>query len=157
MLSSVRQELSTTTKLYIATPTEDGHNCQPVTLIQGPETFEFHLSFAAPTTWDRYDAGAWSTNGACNWQGAVTTANLTCSGTRQGTAFYPSTSIAGTTTMDNNELRLGTPYLVLATIVTPEASSGATASATNLPGSSPSILAAWSVVAAGIFVVAWAL
>jgi hypothetical protein len=50
--------------------------CEPYTLIQGPQTYEMHLTDPSP--------GVWTMNVACNWKGEITTADLTCTLTQSG-------------------------------------------------------------------------
>jgi hypothetical protein len=50
--------------------------CGPYTIIQGPQTYEMHLTDPSP--------GVWTMNVACNWKGEITTADLTCTLTQSG-------------------------------------------------------------------------
>ncbi|CAO2649142.1 Nn.00g100910.m01.CDS01 [Neocucurbitaria sp. VM-36] len=67
---------------------DDYYFCEPYTLIQGASTYEFHLTDLT--------LGAWTMDMACNWQGPLTTADLTCTVTQAG--YVPDSSDVGTAT-----------------------------------------------------------
>ncbi|KAJ6276414.1 hypothetical protein J3E71DRAFT_336294 [Bipolaris maydis] len=50
--------------------------CEPYTIVQGPETYEFHLTDPVP--------GAWTVDMKCSWKGEMTKADLTCDVTQSG-------------------------------------------------------------------------
>lgn len=56
------------TALPVETPTLEPKGCTPFTMLQGPETWEFHLT--AP--------GVQTRNGACTWTGAFSEVPITC-------------------------------------------------------------------------------
>jgi hypothetical protein len=51
-------------------------DCVPFLLMQGASTYEFHLTDSLP--------GAWTANMNCNWKGAITAADITCTETNDG-------------------------------------------------------------------------
>ncbi|RAR12723.1 hypothetical protein DDE83_003871 [Stemphylium lycopersici] len=53
--------------------------CEPYNITQGSEVYGFHLTDPLP--------GAWTVDVVCNWQGDMSTANLTCDGMQTG--FVP--------------------------------------------------------------------
>ncbi|KAH9878089.1 hypothetical protein J1614_003306 [Plenodomus biglobosus] len=100
------------TALYETTPTLEPRSCIPFTLIQGPETWGFHLTNpgAYPGTKD----------GACTWKGAFTTAEITC------TAEWKAPDVSGmdftftgpeVITIPHQELRADYTAFAVATIV----------------------------------------
>jgi hypothetical protein len=142
------------TALYETIPTSDYENCVPFTLIQGPETWGFHLTIA--------ESGLWTKNGDCTWKGAFTTASLTCYADLAGTALLSGT-LTETTTLGHEELRSSTAFAV-ATIVTAEATGGSSTgpAKTQSTGLAPSVALptggmALVGAAAGILAAAWAL
>ncbi|KAL6703906.1 hypothetical protein ACN47E_008942 [Coniothyrium glycines] len=105
-LSRVLQEDSTA--LYEAMPTGEYAKCIPFTLIQGPETWGFHLTVA--------ESGLWTKNGDCSWTGAFTTASITCSIDVAGTAIW-SSPLTEISVFGRDELRNSTMFAI-ATVVT---------------------------------------
>jgi hypothetical protein len=55
---------------------EDDDICEPYTIKQGPSTWEFHLTDPTP--------GVWTLDYSCNWEGAMTAADMTCTVTLDG-------------------------------------------------------------------------
>ena len=93
-------------------------------MIQGPETWEGRVSL--PARDGQYPMEEWAMNGGCTWQGALTTASLTCSQTYStgedpsGSALTP-TSHATSFVLSQADLRTGSrALLIVATIVTAE-------------------------------------
>ncbi|KAF2737805.1 hypothetical protein EJ04DRAFT_87139 [Polyplosphaeria fusca] len=64
--------------------------CEPFTLIQGPSTYQYHLTDPTPD--------AWTLDINCNWQGALSTADVTCTDSSNGTLANAATQSAATTT-----------------------------------------------------------
>ncbi|KAF1845996.1 uncharacterized protein K460DRAFT_430963 [Cucurbitaria berberidis CBS 394.84] len=95
----------------------DGYSiCEPFTLIQGASTYEFHLTDPAP--------GVWTIDMACKWQGAMTTADLTCAVTRGG--YVAGSAGVGTTTtvLKQSVIRDMEAYQTVALVSASGASSG---------------------------------
>ncbi|KAG9195046.1 hypothetical protein G6011_00166 [Alternaria panax] len=94
------------TGLPVETPTSEPEGCTPFTMLQGPETWEFHL--AAP--------GVQTRNGACTWTGVFSEVPITCDAEAIAESFtIPSGS---PTVFSQSELRAWTsPRYAIATIV----------------------------------------
>jgi hypothetical protein len=56
------------TALPVDTPTSEPEGCAPFTMLQGPETWEFHMTVPGMKT----------RNGACAWTGVFTEVPITC-------------------------------------------------------------------------------
>ncbi|KAH7069458.1 hypothetical protein FB567DRAFT_224419 [Paraphoma chrysanthemicola] len=115
--------------------------CEPFTLKQGPSTWEFHLTDPTP--------GAWTVDIGCNWKGAMTAADLTCTYTQSG--YVPSSSVRGVSTsiLSKAEASDMEAFQVV-TVVTASGAASASASRTSGSGTSvPSASRAASGSAAG--------
>ncbi|KAF2846199.1 hypothetical protein T440DRAFT_472047 [Plenodomus tracheiphilus IPT5] len=131
ILSRISREDSTA--LYETTPTAELGSCIPFTLIQGPETWGFHLTNAEyPGTKD----------GACTWKGAFTTAaEITCTADWKAPGLDMSFAFTGpqTETLLHQELRANFTAFAVATIV--DGQSGA-ATATPVSGAGSGVAGA---------------
>jgi hypothetical protein len=56
--------------------------CEPYTLKQGSETWEFHMTDPTP--------GQWTVDASCNWKGDMATADMMCTVTQSGAQADPS-------------------------------------------------------------------
>ncbi|KAL1796028.1 hypothetical protein ACET3X_006252 [Alternaria dauci] len=94
------------TALPVETPISEPVGCTPFTMLQGPETWEFHLT--AP--------GVQTRNGACTWTGVFSEVPITCDADAFGEGFsLPSGS---PTIFSQSELRAWTSLrYAVATIV----------------------------------------
>ncbi|KAH7356177.1 hypothetical protein BKA66DRAFT_428747 [Pyrenochaeta sp. MPI-SDFR-AT-0127] len=111
--------------------------CEPYTLIQGASKYEFHLTDPTP--------GAWTLDMACNWQGGMTAADLTCTVTQSG--YVPDASVVGVTTsvLKQTEIREMEAYQTIAVVRAsggsqsgaPSASASRTASGSGTGAASP--------------------
>lgn len=79
--------------------------------------------------------GAWTVDVSCKWQGAITNADLTCTGVGNGYVVNPSARGAGTTVYSKDEFKSMDAVQAVA-IVT--ASGAASASASQTPSGSGS-------------------
>ncbi|KAL1793162.1 hypothetical protein ACET3X_008144 [Alternaria dauci] len=103
-------------------PNDDYSLCEPYTIIQGPETYEMHLTDPTP--------GAWTVDVACSWQGAMTTADLTCDATNRG--IYPGLSTTETkSVLSASELQDMAAYQVVALVTASVAMSGSPTATAN--------------------------
>ncbi|RYO03872.1 hypothetical protein AA0119_g4532 [Alternaria tenuissima] len=108
---------------------DDYSLCEPYTIIQGSETYEMHLTDPSP--------GAWTVDIACSWQGAMTTADLTCDATNRGS--IPGLSTTETkSVLSASELQDMEAYQVVALVTASGASSSGSASATQTSASTGS-------------------
>ncbi|KAF2789731.1 hypothetical protein K505DRAFT_420277 [Melanomma pulvis-pyrius CBS 109.77] len=87
-------------------PARSRQFCVPMTLIQGPQTWEFNAT--------AIESGALTRKGECTWKGELTLANLTCTGMLEGTVY--ATSISATTVMNQKDLT-GSSFWGLTTVV----------------------------------------
>ncbi|KAF2792650.1 hypothetical protein K505DRAFT_362700 [Melanomma pulvis-pyrius CBS 109.77] len=103
---------------------DDDDECEPYTLIQGPETWEFHLTDPIP--------GALTLDGGCNWKGELTAATITCTVTQNGTALGPPSITAST--LNPSELSsfeaIQTLVIVSASVTSPNGNFSSTLSPT---------------------------
>ncbi|CBY01406.1 hypothetical protein IAQ61_003232 [Plenodomus lingam] len=151
------------TALYEITASSEFAICIPFTLIQGPETWGFHLTNPGeyPGTKD----------GACTWKGAFTTAEITC------TAEWKAPDVSGldftftgpeTITIPHEELRRDHTAFAVATIVngqsiaasaTPASVAGTGASPTQNVGPALRLTGTWASTraAVGLWAVVWLL
>lgn len=104
---------------------EDYSFCEPYTILQGPETYEMHLTDPTP--------GAWTVDMACSWQGAMTTADLTCDVTNRGSIPSLGTETATSSVLSQSEIQDLEVYQVVALVTASGASSSGSASATGTP------------------------
>ncbi|KAG9196554.1 hypothetical protein G6011_01675 [Alternaria panax] len=116
------------------TSSEDYTLCEPYTIIQGPETYEMHLTDPMP--------GAWTVDMACSWQGAMTTADLTCNATNRGSIGNLGTDTETTSVLSQSELQDMEVYQTVALVTASGASFGGSASTTGIPASTGSSTAA---------------
>lgn len=94
------------TAVPVETPEPKADGCIPFTMLQGPETWEFHMTIPSRTT----------RNGACTWTGVFTEVPITCDADAYGEEYsIPS----GTPTVfSQSELRAWTQLrFAMATIV----------------------------------------
>ncbi|KAI4618358.1 hypothetical protein J4E80_004956 [Alternaria sp. BMP 0032] len=99
--------------------------CEPYTILQGPETYEMHLTDPTP--------GAWTMDMACSWQGAMSTADLTCDVTQSGYVPDQADQVASTSVLSQSEIQEMEAYQVVALVTATGASSPGSASATGGP------------------------
>jgi len=104
---------------------EDYSFCEPYTILQGPETYEMHLTDPTP--------GAWTMDMACSWQGAMSTADLTCDLTQSGYVPDQADQVASTSVLSQSEIQEMEAYQVVALVTATGASSPGSASATGGP------------------------
>ncbi|KAI4935388.1 uncharacterized protein J4E92_002677 [Alternaria infectoria] len=109
---------------------EDYSFCEPYTILQGPETYEMHLTDPTP--------GAWTMDMACSWQGAMSTADLTCDVTQSGYVPDQADQVASTSVLSQSEIQEMEAYQVVALVTATGASSPGSASATGGPSSTGS-------------------
>ncbi|KAF1838651.1 hypothetical protein BDW02DRAFT_516227, partial [Decorospora gaudefroyi] len=90
--------------------------CEPYTMIQGPETYELHLTDPAP--------GAWTLDVSCSWQGAMTAADFTCSVTESGYVPVLETGrVSRTSVLSQSDIQSLDPYQVVALVTATSAES----------------------------------
>ncbi|KAI4619522.1 uncharacterized protein J4E87_007412 [Alternaria ethzedia] len=104
---------------------EDYSFCEPYTILQGPETYEMHLTDPTP--------GAWTMDMACSWQGAMSTADLTCDVTQSGYVPDQADQVASTSVLSQSEIQEMEAYQVVALVTATGASYPGSASATGGP------------------------
>jgi hypothetical protein len=107
---------------------DDDYNfCEPYTVAQGSETYEFHLTDPAP--------GAWTVDMKCSWKGEMTKADLTCDVTQSGYVPDQSVRLATTSILSQSEIQDMQAYQVVALVSATGASTPASASAkpTSIP------------------------
>ncbi|CBX90394.1 predicted protein [Plenodomus lingam JN3] len=117
---------------------EDYTFCEPYTLVQGPSTYEMHLTDPSP--------GAWTLDMACKWQGAITAADLTCTVSQSGSIPGPGATGVTTSVVSSTELSDMEAFQTVAVVSasggsgSPAASASQTASGsgTALPSGSAS-------------------
>jgi hypothetical protein len=109
---------------------EDYSFCEPYTILQGPETYEMHLTDPTP--------GAWTVDMACSWQGAMSTADLTCEVTQGGSIPDQASQVASTSVLSQSEIQEMEAYQVVALVAATGASSAGSASASGGPSSTGS-------------------
>jgi hypothetical protein len=95
---------------------DDYSFCEPFTIIQGPQTYEMHLT--DPTE------GAWTVDMACNWEGEMTTADLTCTATQAGYVPAESVQTSETTVLAQSEIQSAGGYQIVALVGATGSSSG---------------------------------
>jgi hypothetical protein len=119
---------------------DDYSFCEPYTIIQGPQTYEMHLTDPTPD--------AWTVDMACNWDGKMTTADFTCTATQAGYVPEASLQTSETTVLAQSMIQsLGvyqTVALVGATGSSSDASqtpagSGAASPIKSASGSGPAV------------------
>jgi len=104
---------------------EDYSFCELYTILQGPETYEMHLTDPTP--------GAWTMDMACSWQCAMSTADLTCDVTQSGYVPDQADQVASTSVLSQSEIQEMEAYQVVALVTATGASSPGSASATGGP------------------------
>jgi hypothetical protein len=87
-------------------------------MIQGPSTYEFHLTFAVP-------GGSVKDDYNCNWEGEMTKADLTCTVSASGKPWF--NGGVETTTLSRDEVQNNT-LIAPITIVTAAGNSAPTGS-----------------------------
>jgi hypothetical protein len=115
-------------------PNDEGPSlCEPYTIKQGASTWEMHLTDPSP--------GLWTVNMNCNWQGAMTAADFTCTATVDGSYVDATDRTVDTTVMSSASV---SEYEAINTVAIVDASqtplsSGATptASRSGASGSGP--------------------
>ena len=105
---------------------DDYSFCEPYTILQGPETYEMHLTDPSP--------GAWTVDMACSWQGAMSTADLTCDVTQSGYVPNEAAQVATTSILPQSEIQEMQAYQVVALVT----ASGASAAGSATPSAGPS-------------------
>ncbi|XP_014554454.1 hypothetical protein COCVIDRAFT_39656 [Bipolaris victoriae FI3] len=108
-----------------ASSSDDYVFCEPYTIIQGPETYEFHLTDPVP--------GAWTVDMKCSWKGEMTKADLTCDVTQSGHIPAQSVQLATTSVLPQSELQEMEAYQVVSLVSGSGAASPASASASVTP------------------------
>ncbi|EMD90916.1 hypothetical protein COCC4DRAFT_136079 [Bipolaris maydis ATCC 48331] len=99
--------------------------CEPYTIVQGPETYEFHLTDPVP--------GAWTVDMKCSWKGEMTKADLTCDVTQSGRIPDQSVQLATTSVLPQSEIQDMQAYQVVSLVSASGAASPASASASVTP------------------------
>jgi hypothetical protein len=101
--------------------------CEPYTIVQGPETYAVHLTDPV--------AGVLTADLACNWQGVMTAAQVTCTLTQSGSFFESTAQGTQTSTASGEEIvSLG----VYVTVAVPTGSASVTSGTTGAPAASRS-------------------
>lgn len=109
-----------------ASASDDDYSfCEPYTIIQGPETYEFHLTDPVP--------GAWTVDMKCSWKGEMTKADLTCDVTQSGHIPDQSAQLATTSVLPQSEIQGMEAYQVVSLVSASGAASPASASASATP------------------------
>jgi hypothetical protein len=127
--------------------------CEPYTLKQGASTYSLHLEDPSP--------GAWTVDLNCNWQGAITAADLTCTAAANG--YVVSEDDRGTSTTifskgELNTMEVFSPFTIVTSSRAALASTPASTRSTGFAPAGPLPTGAMALVggAAGIFVAALA-
>lgn len=121
---------------------EDYTFCETYTLIQGPSTYEMHLTDPLP--------GAWTLDMACKWQGgAITAADLTCTVTQSGSIRGNGGSGVTTSVVSSSELSDMEAFHTVAIVSASGGSSSPTASASQTASGSGAALPSGSASGSG--------
>ncbi|KAF2113068.1 hypothetical protein BDV96DRAFT_648684 [Lophiotrema nucula] len=125
----------------------------PYTIIQGPSTWQFHLTDSDP--------GAWTVDANCNWEGASTAADLTCTASQSG-SFVTGDKVSTTVWKASDLSSFGGYQTVVVVSASTTGSVAASATASQSSGIAPPMpfpTGAMALVggAAGLFAAAIAL
>ncbi|EOA80918.1 uncharacterized protein SETTUDRAFT_99771 [Exserohilum turcica Et28A] len=108
---------------------DDYSFCEPYTIKQGAQTYEFHLTDPVP--------GAWPVDMACSWKGEMTKADFTCDVTQSGYVPSQSARVATTSVLSQSEIQDMEAFQVVSLVSGSGASSPASASASATPSATP--------------------